>query len=335
MGVASGCQVLAENQMYAPLDVPDSATTSMAPMHFPIKAEVLSGPPRMERLDTQRLSVTFHTADDLILGAIQKARSWFVMPAHFEWADGPNLLRLIVTGVGRVFEAKAGAVISQKIAPDNLDTIFLGDPEDVSGVDFTAGTPCVGGDGTGNLSGNESDGILDGVEGDPIVASDLEDDGFGSVDHGDCPPNPTSEIEPGMLDGVPPEEEPLLDAKALESTGCGGDAPPEPDHNVEVEPEVFPIEPPAPVPRPRAECVAMPKANQVVLRDRLFTRLLRHGKFEGYSIRCPTCRREKNCSFANSGMPEDTALDRLIRWADHCRPYHGAWGGILLKDCAV
>ena len=82
--------------------------------------------------------------------------------------------------------------------------------------------------------------------------------------------------------------------------------------------------------------IAPAKANQVILRGRVFTRLLKnHGtELSGYSLQCPTCCVSKDLHHVNSDMGEEEALNRLERLADSCREGHKRWGGRLLILCA-
>ena len=82
--------------------------------------------------------------------------------------------------------------------------------------------------------------------------------------------------------------------------------------------------------------VAAKGANQVVLRGRVFTRLLapRTKELEGLSTKCPECGASKDLHNVPSGLDEEEALNRLERWANACIPAHKLRGGRLLKDFA-
>ena len=149
-------------------------------------------------------------------------------------------------------------------------------------------------------------------------------------------PDPDDVPDPTLLRG---HDEHRLEAEVLRVVPPVPEpAPPTPERPPPMPPPYAePQEPPEPVPvvhHERPVEVAPPGANQIILRGRVFTILNRHGAWIGYSIKCPNRRLSKNLNFVPSGMAEETALDRLERWADNCRENHKDWGGVLLKDCA-
>ena len=172
-------------QVCSKVDVPEGFRSRAAPLEFPFKAVVASGPPRMERLDTKLEDISFATSDEICLLAAQYDCAWELRRVKFEWDDGPNLLRLWVMGVSDAFVARVAE--KKSVSADNMKIILGRDPWDVGdpaaaaeAMDFGLAAPIV--------YESDSDSVLDGVQGDPIAESDLEVDvgGLG----GDADPDP-------------------------------------------------------------------------------------------------------------------------------------------------
>ena len=73
--------------------------------------------------------------------------------------------------------------------------------------------------------------------------------------------------------------------------------------------------------------------HKVLIDGETFTMIRRKGALIGLSLRCPTCGKEKDLCYVASGMTQEEAVRRLLRWSLSCRPEHKTWGGRLLVDC--
>ena len=73
--------------------------------------------------------------------------------------------------------------------------------------------------------------------------------------------------------------------------------------------------------------------HKVLIDGETFTMIRRKGALIGLSLRCPTCGKEKDLHYVASGMTQEEAVRRLLRWSLSCRPEHKTWGGRLLVDC--
>jgi hypothetical protein len=341
-------------QIYSPLVVYGQAASSRVPLEFPLDAEIKSGKPRMETLDTDKECVAYQTSDEFGWEAAREHPDWSLHPVRFAWDDtDPSLLRLTILGIEAAYVHKAATRVTCTHVDDDLGVLFREDPTIVTGLGVPAPPPAAPPADNNPWASmpSESDSVLDGIEEDPIAQSDLEDWPSGGGTDFAATTTDEGEHGPDILEKVPVVAEPDVDVAALEKvlpgggggrpgssggadTGCGGRHA---ARHVGADPHVG-VAAEAPAPDPAAADMgprAAPNENQEWVDGWLLTRLRTKGKFVGFSIRCPKCGIVKDLSFVPSGMPLDEALRRLKYWATHCCENHRGFGGRLLKDCQV
>ena len=303
---------------------------------FPLSAEIALCPPRMECWGERHLFLPFETSDELCLKMVEAGdMSWSLCPVMMRWADGNNLLAMHLDGLQDEFRPLARAARASKAASSS-DFLFSADPwseeQEPEAVQPTEASSHVPPD-----PASSSDSCLDGLAVNAIAEDDegyLRDGGVElSTDDDIDNEGELSLCAEGGNVGDPGEDV----VSDLAAFAVASDAPGDLAAFAVAEP------PESGVPEVTssgssgvaiAHAIAAPKANQVILRGRVFTRLKNRCDFSGYSLQCPTCGVHKDLHHVNSGMEEDEALNRLERWADSCREGHKRWGGRLLVLCA-
>ena len=330
--------------------VPPGKDRSFMACEFPFNATLASGLPCMETCGLELQSIQFESSWDLALALARTQCKWHLHPVRFRWCSGTNLLELEVLGFESEFVVRTRP---RRVAADKTDLSFILSPDPWTGVsDDSAGRAASSCSGDAERFDEFDALLLDDVSDEEGALSDLEGGSNGGEDSADDSADETggcdwpSDVplcdgaEAGIEEGT--EEAMHADTVALRAalgvpqpdTPQKPDMPP-PSGAAASSDDALAFAPPivgsAPVAR------VPPKANQVYLRGKLFTKLTRNQQWAGYSRTCPLCNVTRDLTFWKSGMAEEEALTRLERWGAACSGVatHRDLGGRLLIGFAT